>query len=234
MTDEEARRFARTDHCEDILRLAEGRPIRTIVDVGANVGETVNRYVQTFSEALVYACEPVWQTFLTLARNSGSHRRVHCLNTALGSAPGTATLHHQRFSGQNSLHAPINKPDPACPTSEEVTITTLDQIAVDLQLRHIDLLKVDTEHFEVEVLRGARRCLRENRISFIYCEVTFLSAARQNTPFSELESFLVPAGFRLVGFYEHFYHPQSGVCEFCNALFVHESVGAWSLPALNG
>ena len=39
------------DHCNDIARFLEGREVKTIIDVGANIGNTVVEYAKCFPTA---------------------------------------------------------------------------------------------------------------------------------------------------------------------------------------
>ncbi len=207
------------DHCTEIRRRSGDCQIELIVDVGANVGETICRYLTNFEHAQIIAFEPVQKTFAALQSKVGSNPRVCCMNLALGAIPGAALVHHQPYSGLNSLSPAINTEHPDCGRSEMVTVTTLDRIVQDNDIKHIDLLKIDTEHFELEVIRGAHQALLERRISFIYAEVSFNPEDKRHTLFSELDECLGRYHFQQVGFFEHMFCPASSRVEFCNALF---------------
>lgn len=214
------------DHCAEILRLASGRAVRLVFDVGANIGSTVLNYLRCFESARVIAFEPVGSTYTRLISKVGASSRVCCMNLALGPEPGECLVHHQRYSALNSLHGPINVPEPACPKSELVQVTTLDEIVRLNQTEHIDLLKLDTEHFELEILRGAARTLAEERISFIYSEVTFNLGDERHTHYAELSDYLENYGFHAVGFSEHIFDGEPGRVDHCNALFAHRHLPA--------
>ena len=51
-----------------------------------------------------------------------------------------------------------------------VEVKTLDEIALELRLESIDLLKLDVEGLEPKVLGGARRLLAAGRIKGVLCE----------------------------------------------------------------
>lgn len=218
------------DHCAEILRLASGRTVRLVFDVGANIGTTVVNYLRRFESARIIAFEPVGSTYTHLVSNVGASQRVCCMNLALGAEPGECLVHHQRYSTLNSLHGPINMPEPACPTSETVQLTTLDEIVRLNETEHIDLLKLDTEHFDLNVLRGATKTLVEERLSFIYTEVTFNAGDQRHTHYTELSSFLEKYSFAVMGFSEHIFDGEPGRVDHCNALFAHHSIRS-SLPS---
>ncbi len=53
----------------------------------------------------------------------------------------------------------------------------------------------------------------------MWLTLTFDRNDQRHTFFEDLENYLGPYGFQLVGFYEHYHHPGTGEFEFCNALF---------------
>ncbi len=73
--------------------------------------------------------------------------------------------------------------------SVEVPVTTVDSYVRDMELGHVDLIKVDTEGTEPEVLDGAVETLARDR-PVILCEV--LLGIREE----ELEARLVPLDYR--------------------------------------
>lgn len=57
--------------------------------------------------------------------------------------------------------------------SSDVKVSTIDRYCADKKIERIDLLKSDTQGFELEVLKGARHMLVERRVGAIYVEITF-------------------------------------------------------------
>ncbi len=211
------REFGR--HCAEIRRRVGDRPVKLVVDVGASIGGTVRRYLSEFEHAQIIAFEPVQGTFTELASNVGGCNRVCQMNLALGASQGVVELYHQPDHAMNSISPTINTEHPDCGGSEMVTVTTLDRIVKDNNIQHIDVLKLDTEHFELEIIQGADQTLGERRVSFIYAEVTFDREDQQHTLFSELKQCLDQYDFQHLGFFEHFRTASERGLVFCNALF---------------
>ena len=69
-------------------------------------------------------------------------------------------------------------------------------------IEHIDLLKIDTEGFEMPVLRGAVELLDAQAVSAVICETGFMRANTRNTYFGDINDFLEAKGFALFGIYE--------------------------------
>jgi hypothetical protein len=82
---------------------------------------------------------------------------------------------------------------------------------------HINLLKIDTQGFELQVLRGAERMLSERRICALMLEVNFSMMYQVQSPFAQILEQLDARGYYLVDFYQkaRIKHRLS----WCNALF---------------
>ena len=54
-----------------------------------------------------------------------------------------------------------------------VDVTTIDNYCRDYGIERIDILKSDTQGFDLEVLKGASRLLDQHRIHLVYVEIVF-------------------------------------------------------------
>lgn len=196
------------------------RPI--CFDVGANVGQTVIELRRSWPGAVIHAFEPFAQPRAELASMASRLPDVTPVALALGAAPGTLQVQPRERSVLNSL-----VPDPASASAstreaETIHIETLDRYCSQHAIDAIDVLKTDTEGYDLDVLRGADGMLSTQRVEFVYVEVSFLRGNRQNTPFQPvLELLTGHHRYRFLGLYEtyplhHFDEPNL----FCNALFV--------------
>ena len=184
------------DKITDIAALCP-RP-RVIFDVGANVGQTVDELRSIFAEASIYSFEPVPSTFKALIANTRRYRGVECIPCALGDTPGTASITDSGTSGQNTLNTSAK---PGAPTVE-VKVDTIDAFCVAHGIEAIDVLKIDTEGFEMSVLRGARGMLEHGSIGFVLAECEFTpNPAEPHGDFFEIAPFMMGLGYRVVAFY---------------------------------
>lgn len=132
------------------------RPGCLFVDVGANVGTYSVWAAERGAE--VIALEPAADTFMLLQENIALNGyAVQAIRAAAGASCGTAAF----TSGQDAG----NRLDPA--GSTQIRLLTVDSLIGD---RVIDGMKVDVEGFELEVLRGCRRALAEQRIRLMQLE----------------------------------------------------------------
>ncbi len=188
-------------------------------DVGANVGQTVAELRRAFSSATIHAFEPFSMPRKALIEATQSDRRVTVVPLAMGSAVATITAQPNPESLMSSLVGATE--DPAGLPAESIHIDTIDSYCAAQDIESIDILKTDTEGYDLEVLRGAAGLLARQRVAFIYTEVTFLAHDRQHTAFGPVFDFLSGNGYRFLGLYEtypmhHFAEPSV----YCNALFV--------------
>ena len=105
---------------------------------------------------------------------------------------------------------------------EKVNVLRMDDYCSEKKIQHIDFLKIDTEGFEINVLKGASEMLTQAKIAFILCEVGFLRGNVRNTYFADICEYLSAYGYYFQGLYQvsgHSWDPQN---IFGNALFVHK------------
>lgn len=140
-----------------------------LLDVGANKGEwsvRASSLVTTASQATICAFEPCADTRKILTDRFSGRDDVQIFGYALSSADGEADFFSNGAgSGTNSLNAVSG------PMSERVQLITLDSF-LEMQGidRKISMLKVDTEGYDLEVLKGARGMLAAGRIDCVQFE----------------------------------------------------------------
>ena len=181
------------EECDDIRRT--GHEVKTILDIGANIGQSARQFHESFPESAIYCFEPVSDTFRRLQSNVKSIG-AKCYRLAMGATPGKATIY---LTGQSLTHTLIAPKQYS--GKEEVEIVTVDSFAGEQGMEHIDLLKIDTEGFDLEVLRGASAMLARGGVSFVLVEVGFHPGDRRHVLVDDVRSTLMANGFYLFGFY---------------------------------
>lgn len=156
--------------------LSNSNNLSSILDVGANVGEYSLIARRINKECRIIAFEPVPSTFSLLKRNtSNSNIEIH--NCALGNKSGKSLISVPQDSTLASLLD--YKQECAGRTSENIEIdvrTGEEFILGDTDLKEISLLKVDTEGYEPEVLKGFRSHISNaNVIQFEYGKANLFS-----------------------------------------------------------
>jgi FkbM family methyltransferase len=209
----------------DIKRLSQAwsYQIQCFFDVGANDGATAQAALSYFDDVHLFAFEPHPQTFQRLRQNVSSPN-FKAFNIALGDRQGDAELFSYGSDKTNSLvqDAPFavrfrQKGNPI-----KINISTVDDFCDTHRIGRIDILKIDTEGFDLSVMKGAAKKLANHEIRFIYTEFNdvFEEPDRSGGALFPICKFLYPFGFRFVAAYSDCLFPEGEFFAVHNALFV--------------
>lgn len=196
---------------------------RTVFDVGAHKGESVDRFLRWFPQAEIYCFEPSAASYNSLRERLSGLQRVHCFHLGLSSAAGTGTLFLRSSSTNNSLtdYAAASG-DEVLIGEQPVTITTLSRFCDQHAIDNIDFLKIDTEGSDLAVLHGADGLLAQQRIGVLQVEAGMNRGNAKHVPLERFRSLLEPHGYVLFGLYDQVRewptdHPY---LRRCNAVFI--------------
>lgn len=210
------RGFLNKNATDDLAaRLAGRKPV--IVDVGANKGDTVARFIETFPTAEVWALEPHPDTFAGMAQRFAGSPRVRPRRLALSSRAGTSTMHSYTNAAINAL-SPIAQGaeelidgSVVASAAVEVELQSLRQFCANEGLEQIDILKLDTQGHELEILQGERELLRSGKVRFILVELLFSPLYATQARAGEVIGLLESCGFKLFDFYDFVYDERIGL-----------------------
>lgn len=140
----------------------------TVLDVGANAGEYSELALRIVPEVRLFAFEP--QEAAAEAWRARIGNRGSLAQYGLGESERAADLYG---AAADSGLASITRRVHAGLTWEpigSIRIRTLDMVAPELGIAHVDLLKIDVEGAELSVLRGARAMLERGLIHRVQFE----------------------------------------------------------------
>lgn len=193
----------RPDPFDDMKRLVSASPL--IFDVGANIGQTVNNFRENFQNPHIHAFEPGRVTFTALKKNCGSYQGVTLNNLALGSSKETRTFLENECNDMSSFLEIGSEGWGSIVERNPVKINTVDDYCDTRQIEKIDILKSDTQGFDLEVLKGAERTIARGGIYLVYLEINFAELYKGLPPADEIMRFLREHHFSLVAFYQFHY-----------------------------
>jgi FkbM family methyltransferase len=139
--------------------------IKTIVDVGANVGAASIFFAFHYPQARIFACEPASAPFSLLRQNVAVFPNVLPFPVGLYSCDTTIPLYPGRNDSVESSIAPSNR---TASEPEQVQLRCAEDFMAAQGVNAIDILKIDTEGCEVHILRSLKRFLPI--IKLIYLE----------------------------------------------------------------
>jgi len=157
-----------------------------VVDVGANIGYYTLQMAQRAKK--VYAIEPNKECFEILKKNvkENNLKNVVLINKAAGDKKEKKYLmRDEKNLGNNKI-----KPTPNPSLDKEgntnkcdlIFTETLDNILINEQ--YISLIKIDTQGYEPEVIKGAKNIIKRNR------PILFLEYTAGEYPDSKMINFL--------------------------------------------
>ncbi len=217
------------NHVDDFIRIdGDSKDIKMIIDVGANVGTMTRTYAERFPDAIIYVVEPVEETFNKLRKDTLSVGRVSAVQLALGNKPGTADCFIHNDSKKNTLIPGLTDDLHSEPRdSHLVNVCTLYDFVEQHGILSIDLLKIDTEGFDLAVIQGAEKSLNNQSVVFIYFEFHQLvprKSATQLGSLVEIAELLDKYGYRFLTTYTDSVHGAEPIGTY-NALFVADKSG---------
>lgn len=184
---------------KDLRANLPGFAIDTFLDVGANVGQTVATVVEKCPEARVHAVEPIAASYEALSKRFREDARVQCYQVALGAINGTATM---RARGTSTGNAVISDRRQTSACAEQVSMMMGDVFCEEFGIPRVSYLKIDTEGYDLEVLKGFESMLERMSIDLLQVEASMNDLNRKHVDLQEFRGFLEPRGYRLFGVYE--------------------------------
>ena len=209
-------------------RLIEHHRIDTVLDVGANIGQFGLELRRQFGyRGRIVSFEPLSAAYAKLQRAALGDVDWQVLQMALGDAQGTQTIHVAGNSESSSILEMLKLHEEAAPHSrytgeETIRVETLDAMFDKTcgNARNI-YLKVDTQGYEAQVLRGAVRSLE--RIDTIQVEMSLAPLYAGQALFDELYADLRCKGYMLVGVENNFGNAETGQLLQIDGIFRRES-----------
>lgn len=189
-------------------------------DIGANLGQTIKKMRNHFSNVKIYAFEPSINCFNSL-KNKFVDTNLSVHNFAVGSNSGNLEFNEYSWSALNSLLKRAYGTATILQTYI-VEVITIDEFCRKNGVSYINLLKTDTEGYELNVLKGALNLMKQNKIQFVYVEIFFNENYVGQSSFGDIYNFLLENRFELVRFYDILY-TADGVASKTDALFINNN-----------
>jgi FkbM family methyltransferase len=207
----------------DLARWFDLDAFGCVVDVGAHVGKLSREFARMCPNAQVHAFELVPATFEQLQRNVRGFDRIHAHGFGLSDESGSSRIAVEPDSQQNSLRNRVQGRTDA-PTVP-VELRRLDEVAPELGIDSIDLLKIDAEGFDLQVMKGASGLFEAGKVRAVLVEVDFGHSSIVHGNFGQIAAWLETWSLRPVAFYDTLVLQREGApyLDYTNTLFVRES-----------
>jgi len=197
--------------------------IRTILDIGANVGQAALVFRLAFPQARIHSFEPLPDCF---DRLDGLARRLGNITpypVALGTETGTVRFERNSYSASSSLLT-MNQthrehfPFAAATVPVEVALRPLDEVLADVPLETPLLIKLDVQGYEKQVIEGGRQTIARAKV--VISETSMEPLYDGQPLFRDMAETFHDLGFRYAGSFDQLISPKDGRILQQDAIFV--------------
>lgn len=225
---------------EKVLKLLVDSNSPTILDVGANNGSSLVEFKKWWPNSKVHCFEPQSECWDELDDLSNEFTNVHINKFALGNKNDESKEFYSHdlntgISGFNKINIKSKDSIDLSKLSNDskslenhkktinhkrnVQVKRLDEyIKNDKNINQIDLLKIDTQGYELEILEGLGTEL--NKVRILITELMFYDYYEKSLSFYELESILRPFNFSLYDINHVAKNPMNGRTDWIDVIYV--------------
>lgn len=193
----------RYDETIRLVRLMQTSDVDLVFDVGASTGQFGVDLRREGYRGRIISFEPLSRSHAALSRLAARDPGwTVAPRGAVGASPGTTRINIAGNGDSSSILGMLDRHRDGLPgidyvDSEDVAVTTLDSFIDQTGERCRNAaLKLDTQGFEMEVLKGAERHLQELRM--VYTELSLQPVYDGAPGFLEMFQFLTQRGFTCV------------------------------------
>ena len=192
----------------------QGIAPRQIIDAGAAIGAWTRKCHELFPDAKYFLVDPLDENSAFLNELQQINPKVKVWQGALGSRQGQLDLylHGDQSSFFASEYSQSNEA-----STRTVPVRTLDSFMEDSTIQQPDMIKADVQGFEIEMLKGAEKCLENTELLLL--EVSY-RRIYQNGPLAhEVISYVGSKGFRILDICTYIKRPLDGELAQSDLLF---------------
>ncbi len=169
--------------------------VRGIVHVGAHLGQEYASYIETFGKVDTHWFEPLPHIYSQLERGIGSEPGVFLYNFALGESESSVEMYVDSVNGGQS--SSILQPKEHTSIYSHIVFDGREIVQVrrldDFDLSGCNMLVIDTQGFELSVLKGGNDTLK--KIDYIFLEFNSVEMYEGCPTLEDIDSFLSGFGF---------------------------------------
>ena len=191
--------------------------IKVAFDVGSHKGETIEYFQKINGINKIHSFEPQVLIYNKLVEKYNFNNKIVLNNLALGSNFEEKNFFINSLSSTSSFSS-INKDslwfkikkiilNEKDPIKDSIILqtSTIDNYVKNKNINVIDLLKIDTEGYELEVLKGAQKTIDNKKVNYILIEIHFSKMYKDYSK-NKIENFLKKNNFTLLKSFQFPFH----------------------------
>jgi FkbM family methyltransferase len=229
---------------EKVLKLLIKDAAPVIFDVGANNGSSLAEFKAWWPNATIHCFEPQDECWPELDARVTQYTSGSVFINKVGAgeteSEGLTFYTHDLTTGQSGFNRINTKSRDSIRLQElsdsqqalelyaaslnhtrEVPLIRLDRYIVNSSVNKVNLLKIDTQGYEPEVLAGLGDRLTD--IDVVITELMFYDFYERSLSFSDIEKYLLPAGFKLYDISHISKNPMNGRTDWVDLIYVKKS-----------
>lgn len=205
------------------IRLIREMGVKTVLDVGANIGQYAAELRSSGYDGMILSFEPLAKPFSELVARSRTDNDWQAYRLALGDNDGEAVLYVASKLGSSSLLAMRSEHQAGAPEvtmigTETTRVARLD--VLNLSVQPPAMLKLDVQGYEDRVLAGGAKTLRN--VALIECELSLDELYEGQPSFRHMIDLLGDRGFKIIDLDPFFYDKTDGRVLSVDAMFRRE------------
>ena len=182
-----------------------------VIDIGAHKGETIDLFLNNFKVSKIFSFEPNRQLFNDLIKKKYNSEKIILSNLGVGEMAEKKELNILKDTSSSTLNS-INENseyfkrkkkimDFFMPNEnffqekQTVNICNLSEFIKNKDIKKIDVLKIDTEGYEFNIVKGINEKDLKN-INFIYFEHHYDLMINKSYKFSDINELLIRNNFQ--------------------------------------
>ena len=183
-----------------------------IIDIGSHKGETIDLFLKKFNIQKIFAFEPNIKLFHSLKKKYddekiklfncgiGSSEKDLDLNIMIDSSSSTfnsINLDSEYYKKKKRIITFLSNKKDLIQNKQKISVASLSKIIYENKIDKIDILKIDTEGFEFNILKGIKE-IDYKKIRFIYFEHHYDLMIKKGYTFSDINKLLIKNNFQKI------------------------------------
>ena len=181
----------------------------TVIDIGSHIGIFTLKAARRTKRGLVISIEPYPKNFKILLKNVKNNKlkNVIAVNSALSNCDGVGKLYIA--PGTSGASHSLLRSRVESSEFVEVLVRKLDSLLDELNIKKVNMIKIDAEGSELEILEGAEKTLRDNNVHLA------IAAYHTKDEIRKLSKFLTELGYKGLASLKYVYAWKTPVVDRC-------------------
>ena len=214
----------------------------TIIDVGANTGQSIEEFLKIFKRPVIHAFEPLEGCYTILRKKFKKYNKIKINPNALSDSNKFKKFYYHTFESRNTSELSgfhkLNKLSKDSINLQnknykkkyvkninyyfKLKTMKLDDYIKKNKINKIDILKIDTQGHENKVLLGAKKNLKN--IKLIRLELMLYDLYEKKLSFFEIEKILRDYKFELYDILHISKNPKNFRTDWVDAVYINTHI----------